>query len=198
LSFSVILILTALIQTLTGEPAEKTKVTICVYDHSGLKAGTLAQAEKEADRIFCQAGVETEWRDLPTSEVEADGKTNVLEQLGPTGFVLKILPKSMTEHLQIRDAALGYSIPCPEDGSACIANILYDRVQDLAQSENVSLSKRWVRRLPTKLAICCFAQMPTLLPVLCNPVGEARTCSKPVKGFCFSRQNRPNSSGPRC
>ena len=60
--------------------------SICVDDHSGLKAGTLAQAEKEADWIFRQAGVETEWRDLPTSEAEASGKTNLLEQLGPTGF----------------------------------------------------------------------------------------------------------------
>jgi hypothetical protein len=139
LSFSVILILTGLIQTLTAEPVKKTKITICVYDHSLLKAGTLIQAEKEADRIFRQAGVEPEWLDLPTSEAEATGKTNVLEQLGRTGFVLKILPRSMTEHLRIRDAALGYSVPCPEDGSACIANILYHRVQDLAQSENVSL-----------------------------------------------------------
>jgi hypothetical protein len=142
LSLSVTLSLAGLIQPmLVAKPGEKSKVTICVYDLSGLKAGTLAQAEKEADWIFRQAGVETEWRDLPTSEAEAFGKTNVLEHLGPTGFVLKILPKSMTEHLQIRDAALGYSIPCPEDGSACIANILYHRVQDLAQGENVSLSQ---------------------------------------------------------
>jgi hypothetical protein len=124
-----------------GKPGEKSQITICVYDHSGLKVGTLAQAEKEADRIFRQAGVETEWRDLPTFEAEASGKTNLLEQLGPTGFVLNIVPKSMTKPLQIRDAALGYSIPCPEDESACIANILYHRVQDLAQSENVSLSQ---------------------------------------------------------
>ncbi|HEX2520596.1 MAG TPA: hypothetical protein VHP35_00625 [Terriglobia bacterium] len=142
LSLSVTLSLAGLIQPmLVAKPGEKSQVTICVYDHSGLKAGTLAQAEKEADWIFRQAGVETEWRDLPTSEAEAFGKTNVLKHLGPTGFVLRILPKSMTEHLQIRDAVLGHSIPCPEDGSACIANILYHRVQDLAQSENVSLSQ---------------------------------------------------------
>jgi hypothetical protein len=142
LSLSVTLSLAGLIQpTLSAEPGEKGKITICVYDHSRLKAGTLAQAEKEASRIFRQAGVETEWLDLPTSEAESTGKTNVLEQLGPTGFVLKIVSKSMAEHLQIRDAALGYSVPCPEDGSACIANILYHRVQDLAQSENVSLSQ---------------------------------------------------------
>jgi hypothetical protein len=47
----------------------------------------------------------------------------------------------MAAHLQIRDAALGYSIPCPKGESACIANILYQRVQDLAQNENVSLSQ---------------------------------------------------------
>ena len=141
LSLSVTLILMGLIQTLAAEPVEKTKLTICVYDHSLLKTGTLIQAEKEADRIFRQAGVETEWLDRPTSQAEATGKTNVLEQLGPTGFVLKILPRSMTAHLQIRDTALGYSIPCPADGSACIANILYHRVQNFAQSENVSLSQ---------------------------------------------------------
>jgi hypothetical protein len=142
LSLSVTLSLAGLIPPMVlGKPGDKSQITICVYDHSRLKAGTLAQAEKEANKIFRQAGVETEWRDLPTSEVEADGKTNVLEQLGPTGFVLKIVPKSMTQHLRIRDAALGYSIPCTEDGSACIANILYHRVQDLAQSENVSLSQ---------------------------------------------------------
>ena len=171
LSLSVTLSLAGLIQPmLVAKPGEKSKVTICVYDHSGLKAGTLAQAEKEADWIFRQAGVETEWRDLPTSEAEASGKTNLLEQLGPTGFVLRILPKSMTEHLQIRDAVVGYSIPCPEDGSACIANILYHRVQDWPRARMFPCPKRWVRRLPTKLAICYFAQMPTLLPVLCNPV----------------------------
>src|SRR5262245_45970075 len=91
LSFPVIL--TGLIQTLTAEPAETNKITICVYDHSLLKAGILIQAEKEADRIFRQAGVETEWLDLATSEAKARGQTNVLEQLGPTGFVLKILPR---------------------------------------------------------------------------------------------------------
>ena len=50
LSLSVTLSLAGLIQPmLVAKPGEKSKVTICVYDHSGLKAGTLAQAEKEAD-----------------------------------------------------------------------------------------------------------------------------------------------------
>ena len=46
LSLSVTLSLAGLIQPmLVAKPGEKSKVTICVYDHSGLKAGTLAQSE---------------------------------------------------------------------------------------------------------------------------------------------------------
>jgi hypothetical protein len=134
--------LAGFIRTTSAAPLDqKAKITVCVYDHARLKGETLAQAEKEATRIFRQLGVEVEWLDLPTSEEEANGKTDSLEQLGPTGFVLKILPKSITRNLHIRDAALGFSIPCPEGGSACIASILYHRVEDLARRENVSFSQ---------------------------------------------------------
>jgi len=44
--------------------------------------------------------VEVAWLDRPLSAEQVQRQTNILEQLGPTGFVLKILPRSMAEHLQ--------------------------------------------------------------------------------------------------
>ena len=119
------------------------KITVCVYDHARLSSRTWAQAKRAATRIFHQAGVETEWLDLPLSAAEAGAKADadVVHRLGATGFILKILTQPMAERLNIRDAALGYSVPCPEGEPACIANILYHRVEDLATSGNASLAE---------------------------------------------------------
>ena len=119
------------------------KITVCVYDHAGLSPKIWTQAKGEATRIFHQAGVETEWLDLPLSAEEAGVKadTDIVGRLGATGFILKILTRPMAERLNIRDAALGYSVPCPEGEPACIANILYHRVEDLATSGNASLAQ---------------------------------------------------------
>src|ERR1051325_1751992 len=121
LGLLVTLSLAGVIETISAAHLElKARITICVYDHARLRTEMLAQAEKEASRIFRQAGVEVEWLDLPTSAEEASTNTDTLGQLGPTGFALKILPKSMAEHLQIGDPALGYSIPYRQGESACI------------------------------------------------------------------------------
>jgi hypothetical protein len=71
LGLLVALSLAGVIQTISAAQLEqKAKITICVYDHARLQTEMLVQAEKEADRIFRQAGMETEWLDLPTSEAK--------------------------------------------------------------------------------------------------------------------------------
>jgi hypothetical protein len=117
------------------------KITVCVYDHAHVPSSTLARAKKEASRIYRQAGVEVAWLDRPLSAEQAQGETNILEQLGPSGFVLRILPRSMVENLQIRDAALGFALPCREGESGCMAHVLYHKVEDLAKEGNTSLSQ---------------------------------------------------------
>ena len=142
LSFLWTVSLTGFAQIASAVGADPTlKITVCVYDHAHVPSGILAQAKKEASRIYRQAGVEVAWLDQPLSAEQAHGQTNSLEQLGATGFVLKILPRSMAEHLQIRDAALGYAQPCREGEAGCLAHVLYHKVEDLAKGGIASLSQ---------------------------------------------------------
>jgi hypothetical protein len=142
LSFLWTVSLTGFAQTASANGVDPTlKITVCVYNHAHVPSSTLAQAKKEASRIYRQAGVEVAWLDRPLSAEQAQGQTNYLEQLGHTGFVMKILPRSMAVHLQIRDAALGYAPPCREGESGCIAHVLYHKVEDLAKGGNASLSQ---------------------------------------------------------
>jgi hypothetical protein len=142
LSFLWTVSLTGFAQIASANEADPTlKITVCVYDHAHVPSSTLAQAKKEASRIYRQAGMEVAWLDRALSAEQAHGQTNTLEQLGPTGFVLKILPRSMAAHLQIRDAALGYAPPCGEVEAGCLAHVLYHKVEDLAKGGNASLSQ---------------------------------------------------------
>jgi hypothetical protein len=114
------------------------KITICVYNHAQVPLKSLTQALQEVTRIYHHAGVELAWLERPVSLELAQGAVDYVEQLGPTGLILRIVPRSMDKHLTIRDSVLGYASSCGKEEAGCMAHVLYHRVENLARNERAS------------------------------------------------------------
>ncbi len=108
----------------TTRAEESLKITVWVYNYAQVSYWTLIRAEREATKIFCQAGIETVWLDHALSRVPQ-------KLFGATVLALKILPESMAARYGHRLTTLGFAIPSREGGTH--ASVFYQRVKDLAK-----------------------------------------------------------------
>lgn len=70
------------------------KITIYVYNYSNVSAQKLAKAEKEAERIFSHAGLESDWVLMPLS---LENPPEPTKTLGATDIVLRLQPQPRGE-----------------------------------------------------------------------------------------------------
>lgn len=111
-------------------PKPESKIQVFVYNYAGVSSETLAQAEREADRIYLHAGIEIQWLDCPLAPKDADQFPACQVPPGPTRLALRILSQSMADRLRQADDSFGFAM-IPEDGSfARVANVFsYDAEQ---------------------------------------------------------------------
>ena len=115
----------------TSSIRAETPVRIRIFDLVGVPSGTLAQAERQAARIFHQAGLHTIWLHCPLSLTEAQTNTSCNEPWGPTDLDLRISTRTVARRSGIPDAALGSAFPFAERTHA---SMFYEHVQELAQN----------------------------------------------------------------
>jgi hypothetical protein len=112
------------------------KVIVRVYNYAQVSPKTLAEATTEATTIFLDAGLEMLWLDCRLSLEDSHGDRACLQPFGPTDLVLRILPQS--KHKAYRDDTFGVSLPSMEEERGFIANIFWDRIEELTKWSQVS------------------------------------------------------------
>jgi hypothetical protein len=123
------------------------RITVRVYNYAGVSRPTLAGAEKEASRIFREAGIETSWQDCPTSHAEEEAFPGCAQLLGPPGVDVRIIPRSMAARLESPRERLGLALPS-QGGFASSAWVFFHRVEELARSRIAS---------PRQILACALA-----------------------------------------
>jgi len=123
------------------------RISVRVYNYTGVTRGTLARAEEEASRIFREAGIETTWRDCPTSHAEEGAFPACAQLLGPAGVDVRIIPRSMAARLRSPRERLGLALSS-QSGFASSAWVFFHRGEELAKSGIAS---------PSQILACALA-----------------------------------------
>jgi hypothetical protein len=113
-------------------PSTGSKLTLRVYNYTGLDSASLASSERVANAIFQSVGIEPVWVDCPTSKLNAVAYQACDSPMGPADFVLRILPRHMAAKLHHSYDSLGFAQTCPDSEPACELNIFYHRIDELA------------------------------------------------------------------
>ena len=102
------------------------KIRVLVYNMAKVPSPILVQAEKEASRIFNDAGIYLMWEECPCSQ-----------GLGPEDLMLRIIPQLFgSRRSKIGSNALGYA-PASEDGGF-LATVFFSRVEQVTKGGPVA------------------------------------------------------------
>ena len=113
-------------------------ITITVHNDAGVPAGTLRQAEEEAQQVFQQAGIEVRWLHCSPAPIAPEGKKEsraCAEAVYPEHLQLRIARRS----IGLTRATMGISY-LSEDGKGCYADLFYEQVEELHEKTNVRLA----------------------------------------------------------
>jgi len=121
--------------TLQARPRQlELKIQVLVYNYAGVPSEPLAQAEREAGRIYDRAGIQTEWLDCPLTPHEAAGYPACRLPASPTQLALRVIPRSLARRLGLSQGAFGSALS-PKDGSyGMIAQVCAQCVEELAHT----------------------------------------------------------------
>ena len=113
-------------------------ITISVHNDAGVPAGTLRQAEEEAQEVFRQASIEVRWllcSPAPISPQEAKESRACREAVYPEHLQLRIARRP----IGLTRATMGISY-LSEDGKGCYADLFYEQMEELHKKSKVSLA----------------------------------------------------------
>ncbi len=122
-----------------GEALPNQRITIWVHDYARTKPGTLARAEKEAARIFGEAGVNLAWQSYspwpggPVAEAAPQAVSDVPH------IHLSIVTRSKAYALPYHEETLGITPMSREGERGMLAEIFLDRVRYQADPAGVSV-----------------------------------------------------------
>ena len=108
-------------------------ITVRVRNTAEVPPQILRQASLEAQRIFHEAGVESEWRLCSPAWGEGGQEVGCHEPHGPADLTLGVMPRSMEKDFQVPDSAYGLAIPALNGVPASHAYVLYGRVEELVK-----------------------------------------------------------------
>jgi hypothetical protein len=112
--------------TLTQGTRVGLRITVLVYNTAKVRVAILDRAEREATRIYREAGIEVEWVHCPCGR-----------QAGLTQLMLRIIPRLFgSNRAGFRDDHLGFAPSGQGDG--VLATIFYHRVEELTKGGNPS------------------------------------------------------------
>ena len=111
------------------------QVTMRVYNFAGLSGRLVSQASEVARGIYHKAGIHTEWIDCRLSAEEPVKNPSCGERPGPTVIRVRLLPRTMSERMGIREDALGIAFPSLSGGFGSITNVFVHRIESLADRD---------------------------------------------------------------
>lgn len=113
-------------------PGQGVKLTLRVYDYVPVDPEELALAERIADAIFEETGIEITWMDCTPLRGEFYPHGTCPSEMGASDLVLRLLPRRMAMKLAAPNEPLGFAQQCPETEPACELTVFYFRVDELA------------------------------------------------------------------
>jgi hypothetical protein len=120
--------------TRSGRDIQPT-LTLRVYNYAHLDPGLLTSAEEVATSILKNAGAVTVWVECPLSSADFERYPGCQQGMQTTDFVIRLLPASMASKVPVSNEPLGFAQHCPDSERACVANIFYAKVDELALLE---------------------------------------------------------------
>jgi hypothetical protein len=112
---------------LAGKEDPSPTVTILVYNHTQASAAILAGAEREAGRIFGEAGLQPVWLDCLDRDAAAHLQELCHKGREPIDVALRVLPGHIQSRLQ--DTLFGFAFP------PALASVYYEYAGRLASSD---------------------------------------------------------------
>jgi len=77
---------------------------------------TLAQAEREASRVYSRTGIETEWLDCPLTPSEAEHYPACQLPMSPARVAIRVLYRNMSERLGLTATTFGSALLSADGG----------------------------------------------------------------------------------
>ena len=114
------------------------QVHVLVYNYAHVSPETLIKAEEMVSTIYQPVGLEPVWVNHVRTTGEAKNFPVIQYNLDQIDFVLRILPGSRTA---LKDNALREALPCKLGEEVCFANVFYNRVEQHANVETISLGQ---------------------------------------------------------
>ncbi len=108
-------------------------ITVRVRNAAEVPPQILRRASLEAQRVFHEAGVESEWLLCSPAWGEGGREPGCHEPHGPADLTLGVIPRSMEQDFHVPDSAYGLAIPSLNGVPASYAYVLYGRVEELVK-----------------------------------------------------------------
>jgi len=116
-------------------PEQSLTIRIRVYNYAQVPSPDLVRGEREANRIFQHARIETTWLDCLAGLTQESSPPPCREAVGPADLVLRILSERGSERKEFRDSHMGFALPAKEGGIH--ASIFYPDVQSMADTGGI-------------------------------------------------------------
>ena len=113
-------------------PNQSVRLTLRLYDYVPIAPELLARAEKVADGIFAESGIEITWMDCTPLRRDLLPRETCPSDMGAKDLVLRFFPRRMAMKVATPKEPLGFAQQCPETEAACELTVFYFRVDDLA------------------------------------------------------------------
>lgn len=131
-----------LAKMVSKEPANsELLINVYVYNYAQVSTRILAQAEKEAQRIFRKTRVETVWLDYAMDEIQSRSHSISADSVGSAKVILRILPPEMAKRLKVGAETLGLALESLGGDSPYVANVFYRSVEELVKAESLASSQ---------------------------------------------------------
>lgn len=117
------------------EATESARVTISVYNEAEVPTDVVDGAEEQASRVFQHAGIEVTWLNCGIPAVSEEASRACREAVFPDHLHLRIVRQSYG----LKGETMGISFQA-EDGSGCYADLFYEPMEQLHQSDGVDIA----------------------------------------------------------
>lgn len=116
-------------------PADMLQITLSVYNDASVPEQVLAKAEREAARIFRQAGVKLVWIPCSPSRRQGASDPGCVNRMGGSHLAVRIVPWSSTSG----GAVFGMAFLSTE-GQGAYSDVFYDSVEKLHEDCHIDIA----------------------------------------------------------
>lgn len=120
--------------------ADRPMVSVSVYNDAQVPAAVLAQAERQAGKIFARAGLEVIWVNCLTREARTETQISCERFAWPAYLGLHVVTRSLRPmSLRPMNEVFGVAF-LSKEGTGCYSDVFFDQARALQADSNVELA----------------------------------------------------------